>query len=80
MTPFDFTPTAPSWHLEWSSIDEQLEWVRAMRGVAQSPVHHGEGDVWVHTGHVMDAFAARRVGDEWEDLVVGFAALCHDLG
>jgi tRNA nucleotidyltransferase (CCA-adding enzyme) len=28
----------------------------------------------------MDAFAAERLGDPWEDLVVGFGALCHDLG
>jgi tRNA nucleotidyltransferase (CCA-adding enzyme) len=28
----------------------------------------------------MDRFAEARVGDDWEDLVVGFACLCHDLG
>jgi tRNA nucleotidyltransferase (CCA-adding enzyme) len=28
----------------------------------------------------MDCFAAERLGDDWEDLVVGFASLCHDLG
>ena len=28
----------------------------------------------------MDAFAKKRTGDEWEDLVVGLAVLCHDLG
>jgi tRNA nucleotidyltransferase (CCA-adding enzyme) len=28
----------------------------------------------------MDAYAEERVGDEREDLVVGFAVLCHDLG
>ena len=28
----------------------------------------------------MNAFAKRRTGDNWEDLVVGFAVLCHDLG
>jgi tRNA nucleotidyltransferase (CCA-adding enzyme) len=28
----------------------------------------------------MDAFAARRMNDEREDLVVGLAVLCHDLG
>ncbi len=61
-------------------------WVRhspeldALRGCPQDPQWHPEGDVWVHTGHVMDVFAEERVGDEWEDLVVGFASLCHDLG
>jgi tRNA nucleotidyltransferase (CCA-adding enzyme) len=28
----------------------------------------------------MDAFAAERTGEEREDLVVGFAILCHDFG
>ena len=28
----------------------------------------------------MDAFARDRIGDDWEDLVVGFASLCHDFG
>jgi tRNA nucleotidyltransferase (CCA-adding enzyme) len=28
----------------------------------------------------MDAFAADRINAEWEDRVVGFAVLCHDLG
>lgn len=46
----------------------------------QDPEWHPEGDAWVHTLYVMDAFAADRVEAEWEDLVVGFACLCHDLG
>ena len=46
----------------------------------QDPEWHPEGDVWVHTGHVMDCFAAERLGDAWEDLVVGFACLAHDFG
>jgi tRNA nucleotidyltransferase (CCA-adding enzyme) len=46
----------------------------------QDPEWHPEGDVWVHAGHVMDCFASERVGDAWEDLVVGFACLAHDFG
>jgi tRNA nucleotidyltransferase (CCA-adding enzyme) len=49
-------------------------------GCLQEPQWHPEGDVWTHTLHVMDAFARERVGDPWEDLVVGFACLCHDFG
>jgi tRNA nucleotidyltransferase (CCA-adding enzyme) len=49
-------------------------------GCPQDPEWHPEGDVWTHTLHVMDAFARARVDDPWEDLVVGFACLCHDLG
>jgi len=48
--------------------------------VPQDPTWHPEGCVWTHTCHCMDAFARRRVGDPREDLVVGFAVLCHDMG
>jgi tRNA nucleotidyltransferase (CCA-adding enzyme) len=61
-------------------------WVRhfpeleALIDCPQDPQWHPEGDVWTHTLHVMDAFAGGRVDDAWEDLVVGFACLCHDFG
>ncbi len=49
-------------------------------GCEQDTEWHPEGDVWTHTLHCLDAFARRRIGVEWEDLVVGLAVLCHDLG
>jgi tRNA nucleotidyltransferase (CCA-adding enzyme) len=49
-------------------------------GCPQPAKHHPEGDVWTHTGLCLDAFACERVGDRLEDLVVGLAVLCHDLG
>jgi tRNA nucleotidyltransferase (CCA-adding enzyme) len=52
----------------------------ALVGCPQDPKWHPEGDVWVHTLHSMDAFARERVGDDHEDLIVGLAVLCHDLG
>lgn len=61
-------------------------WVRyypelaALIDCPQDPEWHPEGDVWIHTLHVLDAFATERLEDDWEDLVVGFACLCHDLG
>lgn len=61
----------------WLQYFPELE---ALIGCPQDPEWHPEGDVWIHTLHVMDAFAADRLGDEREDLVVGFACLCHDLG
>ena len=62
------------------------EWIRhfpellALIDCPQEPEWHPEGDVWIHTLHCMDAFAERRVNDEREDLIVGLAVLCHDLG
>ena len=61
-------------------------WIRyytelaALIGVPQDPEWHPEGDAWTHTLHCLDAFAQQRTGDPWEDLVVGLAVLCHDLG
>jgi len=52
----------------------------ALIGCPQDREWHPEGDVWEHTLRCMDAFATERTGEDWEDLVVGFAVLCHDFG
>ena len=49
-------------------------------GCRQDPEWHPEGDVWEHTCLCLDAFARRRTGERYEDLVVGLATLCHDFG
>lgn len=54
--------------------------VSRLYGCPQDPKHHPEGDVFTHTGLALDVFAQQRVGDEMEDLVVGLAVLCHDMG
>lgn len=54
--------------------------LQALENCPQDPEWHPEGDVWVHTLLCLDAFARERIDDEWEDLIVGFAVLCHDLG
>lgn len=54
--------------------------LQALVGCEQDPEWHPEGDVWNHTLHCLDAYAKNRIGDEWEDLIVGLAVLCHDFG
>lgn len=61
----------------WVHYYPELE---ALIGCPQDPRWHPEGDVWTHTLLSMNAFAAERTGDAWDDLVVGFAVLCHDFG
>ena len=61
----------------WVQFYPELE---AMVGCGQDPEWHPEGDVWTHTLHCLNAFAEIRTEEEWEDLVVGFALLCHDMG
>lgn len=64
----------------------QSTWIRffpelqAIQNVEQDPIHHPEGKVLFHTGCVLDAFAKNRSGNDEEDLVMGYACLCHDLG
>lgn len=64
----------------------QCGWLRfypelaALEDCPQDPIWHPEGDVWIHTLHCMDWFAAERTGDEPDDLAVGLGVLCHDFG
>ena len=52
----------------------------ALVGVKQDPKWHPEGDVWIHTMMVIDEMAKLKVGDEKEDIIMMFGALCHDFG
>lgn len=61
----------------WLRYYPELE---ALTTCPQDPKWHPEGDAWVHTLHCLDAFAHQKIGDDWEDLVVGFAVLLHDIG
>ena len=65
---------------------ERTGWIRFYPELAatvdcpQDPRWHPEGSVWKHTAHCLDAFASERIEDPTEDVVVGLAVLCHDLG
>lgn len=61
----------------WISFFPELG---AILNTPQDPTHHPEGEVYSHIGFVLDAFAQHRTGDDNEDLVMGYAALCHDFG
>lgn len=55
----------------------------ALIGCRQDPQWHPEGDVWNHTLCALDAFAQERDASPrgaHEDVIVGFAVLCHDFG
>jgi tRNA nucleotidyltransferase (CCA-adding enzyme) len=74
----------PSLAFDFLDSVDQLEIfapIAALRGVLQDPKWHPEGDVYVHTGMVVDRaaeLAEHLTGEEREVLM--FAALCHDLG
>ncbi|MDR1433464.1 MAG: HD domain-containing protein [Puniceicoccales bacterium] len=54
--------------------------IGALAQCMQDSDAHPEGSVFVHTCMALDAFAKARIGDELEDLILGFATLCHDFG
>ncbi len=54
--------------------------LEALIGVEQEKRWHPEGDVWVHTMMVIDAMAGLKTGECKRDLMLMYAALCHDFG
>ena len=79
----DLVPRAPDWHLDWDAVDAAFDVVRALKGCRQDPVHHGEGDVWVHTRMVVEALIANqqwRAMDAGARRIVFWAAVLHDIG
>jgi len=58
----------------------QLPELYALIGCEQNARWHPEGDVWNHTVNCLDEFVRHRTGDEADDLLLGFAVLCHDFG
>jgi putative nucleotidyltransferase with HDIG domain len=75
-------PQPPSWRVDWNELDAKFEWIRAMSGVPQDPIHHAEGDVWIHTRMVVEALSAMpawRALDAAAREVVFAAALLHDV-
>jgi predicted kinase len=72
----------PDWRVDWDALDAQLDWVRAMRGVPQDPVHHAEGNVWIHTRMVLESLSALpawRALDADGREIVFLASLLHDV-
>jgi putative nucleotidyltransferase with HDIG domain len=66
----------------WQYLCQQYDWVADMHGIPQSPEHHAEGDVAIHTQMVLQALIKLP---EYENLteeareIIWFAALMHDI-
>ena len=66
---------------EWAHL-RLFEWVSDMHGVPQSPVHHAEGDVAIHTQMVLKALESLqdyKLLDQQQGEIVWAAALLHDV-
>ncbi len=52
----------------------------ALVGCIQDKEYHPEGDVWIHTLMSLDEMAKIKTGNDYRDLYLFYAILCHDLG
>lgn len=66
----------------WQELELSFDWIRDMKGVQQSPIYHGEGDVFVHTQLVLkelfDLSAFQQL-DEQAQHILAAAVLLHDV-
>lgn len=75
-------PTAEQRSLDWERLTERFAWLHALASCPQDPVHHAEGDVWIHTKMVCEALIELPA---WQALpvdertVVLAAGLFHDI-
>ena len=76
----------PSRGIRWlhsiGRLHDVLPELAATVGVEQNPQWHPEGDVFEHTMQAVDAAAiiAQKYDNEFNKLILLYAALCHDLG
>ncbi|HRN77992.1 MAG TPA: HD domain-containing protein [Candidatus Dependentiae bacterium] len=74
----------PSLGIRWIQAIGRLHTVlpelHALVGVEQGADWHPEGDVFEHTMQTLDASVATVYTNQFDTLVLRYAALCHDLG
>ncbi|MEM6488254.1 MAG: AAA family ATPase [Pseudomonadota bacterium] len=76
-------PQSPGWSVDWGAIWPLWPGLAALDACPQNPVHHGEGDVGIHTRMVVEALVAEP---RWRALpperrsALFWAAVLHDIG
>jgi putative nucleotidyltransferase with HDIG domain len=74
-------PAPPAYRVPWDEL-QAFEWVRALEPCPQDPIHHAEGNVWIHTKMVLDTLVslpAWRALVEKDRAAVWLACLLHDV-
>ncbi len=54
--------------------------LKALVGCIQDKEYHPEGDVWIHTLMSLDEMVKIKTGEQYRDLYLFYAVLCHDFG
>lgn len=79
---FPFCPNEANWSINWSALEAEFDWLRALADCPQNPLYHAEGDVLIHTKLVCEALVKLP---QWQALptnlrsVLFAAALLHDV-
>ncbi len=55
MNLLDLVPASDGSGFDWQALCAAFDWIAALQGVPQGPVHHGEGDVATHVRMVCEA-------------------------
>lgn len=78
----DLIPQSPDFEVDWDGLNEEFGWLVDLRGCPQDPIHHAEGDVWIHTRMVLEELTAlerfREAPRDTQEEVF-LAALLHDV-
>jgi predicted kinase len=75
-------PGAPVFALDWAGLDDAFAWIRALKGSPHDPIHHREGDPWVHTHMVLEHLVADpewRALNECDRATTFIATVMHDI-
>ncbi len=67
--------------VRWDEL-QVFPWVQKLEGCPQDPVHHAEGNVWIHTRMVLEtllAMPAFRALPPADRDIVHVACLMHDV-
>jgi len=67
--------------LAWSEL-QAFDWVRALEPCPQDPIHHAEGNVWIHTRMVLETLLDMpgwKALSEEDRAIVHIACLMHDI-
>jgi len=75
-------PTAEgSWQVPWDEL-QHFDWVQAWKDCPQDPIHHAEGNVWIHTRMVLEEMAKDplwRALSERDRHITYLSAVLHDV-
>jgi len=68
--------------INWKLLSDKFDWLSDMKGVAQDPIWHSEGDVYIHTKMVVEALVAldeyKRLNPQQQHILFA-SAIFHDI-